>query len=78
MYVYGGYNTDKGLVGVLSSLNIDTLTWSDLCPETVGGPMKKDGCGMVHFHCKKLAVIGGYAGIPHWAYSGWIIIHQEY
>ena len=34
-----------------------------LLSKTAGGPMRKAGCGMVHFHHDKLAVIGGY-GYP--------------
>ena len=65
-FMYGG--SFDGLVqstsGVLSCLNIKTLTWSQLCPEgTARGPMRKAGCGMVHVSSDKLAVIGGY-GIP--------------
>ena len=62
MYMYGGYSS-KGLDGALSYLNVKTLTWSLLCPETGGGPMRKVGCGIVHFNHNKLAVIGGY-GYP--------------
>ena len=62
MYMYGGFAL-KGLGGALSYLNVKTLTWSLLCPETAGGPMRKGACAMVHFNHKKLAVIGGY-GYP--------------
>ena len=63
VYMYGGFK-DK-LEGVLSCLNVKTLTWSQLslAGGTAGGPMRKAGCGIVHFHHDKLAVIGGY-GIP--------------
>ena len=64
VYMYGGQGTKYE--GVLSCLNfaVKTPTWSQLCPaETVGGPMRKISCGMVHFHDDKLAVIGGY-GCP--------------
>ena len=37
------------------------FTWSLLClAGTSGGPIRKTGCGMVHFHQDKLEVIGGY------------------
>ena len=65
VYMYGGRSTKYK--GALSCLNfgIKTPTWSQLCPaETVGGPMRKILCGMVHFHDDKLAVIGGY-GYPN-------------
>ena len=63
LYMYGGDN-GKRYEGVLSLLNLKTLTWSQLCQEaTDGGPMRKDGCSMVGFHGDHLAVIGGY-GIP--------------
>ena len=63
VYMYGGL---KGRYkGVLSCLNVKSLTWSQLSPAggTAGGPMRKAYCGMVHFHHDKLAVIGGY-GFP--------------
>ena len=63
VYMYGGYS-GRGCEGALSCLNVKLLTWSLLCPgEVAGGPMKKDGCGIVLFHGDKLAVIGG-AGYP--------------
>ena len=50
--------------GVLSCLNVKSLTWSQLSPEggtsTAGGPMRKAACGMVHFHHDRLAVMGGH------------------
>ena len=49
--------------GALSCLNLKSLTWLQLSPEGDDGPMSKAGCGMVHFHHDKLAVIGGY-GFP--------------
>ena len=62
VYMYGGVKDKYG--DVLSCLNVKTLTWSQLSPaRTAGGPMRKVGCGIVHFHHDKLAVIGGY-GIP--------------
>lgn len=66
LYTYGG-TQDVGkdmYAGVLSYLDLDTLTWSLVSPaEIEGAPMKKTGCGMVHLSQDKLAVIGGY-GIP--------------
>ena len=59
VYMYGGLS-DKRFEGVLSCLNVKTLTWSLLCHEIDGGPMRKCGCGMVIFHGDKVAVIGGY------------------
>ena len=62
LYMYGGVG--KRREGVLSLLNLKTLTWSQLCQEaTAGGPMRKADCGMVSFHGDQLAVIGGY-GFP--------------
>ena len=61
VYMYGGVSW-KGPEGVLSKLNLKTLTWSQLSPETAGGPMRKHGCGLIIVH-DKLVVIGGY-GIP--------------
>ena len=67
MYMYGGVKNGSEGVRALSCLNMKTLTWSqlELCGPagTAGGPMGKTGCGMVHFHHDKLAVIGGY-GFP--------------
>ena len=64
---YGGYcdATYSNFSGALSCLDLTTLTWSQLslAGGTAGGPMRKVGCGIVHFHHDKLAVIGGY-GIP--------------
>ena len=58
--MYGG-SSRKRREGVLSLLNLETLTWSQLSQEdTAGGPMRKDSCGMVCFHGDQLAVIGGY------------------
>ena len=65
VYMYGGQGTN--FEGALSCLNlgVKTPTWSQLCPaKTVGAPMAKISCGMVHFHNDKLAVIGGY-GCPN-------------
>ena len=61
VYMYGGFSW-KGYEGVLSKLNLKTLTWSQLSPKTAGGPMRKLGCGLIIVH-DKLVVIGGY-GIP--------------
>ena len=66
LFIYGGSldGSAESNRGVLSCLNMKTLTWSQLCPEgTAGGPMRKAACGMVHFLHDKLAVIGGH-GYP--------------
>ena len=66
LFTYGGYYANSALSfsEELSCLNIKTLTWSQLCSAgTAGRPMRKAGCGMVHFNHDKLAVIGGY-GLP--------------
>ena len=69
LFMYGGFGLGGDLAtstrGVLSRLNIKTLTWSLLCPEAVvSGPMNKYGSGMFMFkYGDKVAVIGGY-GIP--------------
>ena len=64
LYMYGGF-VEGRYEDCLGCLNVKTLTWSRLRPEggTAGGPMRKAGCGMVHFHPNKLAVIGGF-GVP--------------
>ena len=70
LFMYGGHGLGRDLAtssrGVLSRLNIKTLTWTLLCPEAVvgGAPMKKYSSGMFIFKCgDKVAVIGGY-GYP--------------
>ena len=68
LFMYGGVSdttvpvSSESVSGVLSCLNMKTLTWSVLsCSETDSGrPMKKTGCGIAHFGLDKLAVIGGY------------------
>ena len=60
LFAYGGNNSEH-LTGVLSQLDLNTLTWSQLSPETADGPMRKDASGMVHFGEDNLAVVYGYA-----------------
>ena len=63
LFMYGGSfdGLTAGICGVLSCLNIKTLTWTQLCPAgTAGGSMRKAGCDMVHISSDKLAVIGGH------------------
>ena len=68
LYIYGGYyGSDPRYHGGLYKLAMSSqeLEWSQLSVESdPNGPMRKSGCGMVHFDNKKLAVIGG-KGIPH-------------
>ena len=61
LFAFGGNNVGEGLNAVLSQLDLHTLTWSQLSPETVDGPMQKDASGMVHFGEDSLAVMCGYA-----------------
>ncbi len=67
LFAYGGNNHGSSLIGgksingVLSQLDLETFTWSQLSPETKDGPMRKDASGMVHFDKDKLAVVCGYA-----------------
>ena len=61
LFAFGGNNAVEGLNGVLSQLDLDTLTWSELSPETKDGPLRKDASGMVHFGEDSLAVVCGYA-----------------
>ena len=58
VFTYGG-SSGKRPEGVLSRLNLETLTWSQLSPETAGGPMRKTGCGLIIVQ-DKLVLIGGY------------------
>ena len=65
LFMFGGLGLGGDLAsrtrGVLSRLNIKTLTWSLLCPEALGGaPMKKYSSSMFMFKSgDKVAVIGG-------------------
>ena len=47
VYMYGGH-TSRRFEGALSYLNVKTLTWSQLCPETAKGPMRKVGCCLLY------------------------------
>ena len=82
MFIYGGCYDGAATSNneILSCLDLTTLTWSQLSPAgTAGGPMRKNSCGIVHFHHDKLAVICGYGFPTHdWPYPAWIIIHQEH
>ena len=60
LFAYGG-NSSERLNGALSQLDLETLTWSQLSPETADGPMRKDASGMAHFGEDNLAVVCGYA-----------------
>ena len=61
IYMYGGHSDTRDVCqGVLSSLNIKTLSWSQLSSEASDGPMRKTACGMVHLFNDNLLVIGGY------------------
>jgi hypothetical protein len=64
MYVYGGHIQDYIYADILSCLDLNKLTWSQISAGTAGGPMKKISCGMGHFHGDKLALIGGF-GVPN-------------
>lgn len=66
LFAYGGFDGEE-LHNTLSQLCMKTLTWSQLSgsAESAGGPLKKDACGMVHFHGDKLALVGGYAAQPN-------------
>ena len=60
--MYGGHDgsNDRGGLYKLSSGK-----WSQLSDESdVNSPIKKNGCGMVCFNKKKVAVIGGYGLLP--------------
>ena len=73
LFMYGGSGIGGDLAsrthGMLSRLNIKTLTWSLLCPEAVvGGPMKRYSSGMFMFkYGDKVAVISGcgYPTVPN-------------
>ena len=66
LYVYGGRDGSGYRAGLYKlAMNSQELEWSQLSIESdPSGPMRKSSCGMVCFHNKKLAIIGGY-GIPH-------------
>ena len=62
LYVCGGYDGSNYRGGLYK---LSSEKWSQLLGESdsVNGPMKKSGCGMVYFNKKKVAVIGG-CGLP--------------
>ena len=58
LYVYGGYDGSNFRGGLYK---FSSEKWTQLSGESdVNGPTKKNGCGMVCFNKKKVAVIGGY------------------
>ena len=59
LYQYGGYNESE-YQGNLYQLDTKSKEWKQL--SNGGGPMRKDGCGMVAYG-KKLVLFGGY-GVP--------------
>lgn len=59
MYTFGG-NDLKCLNAILSKLDLETHTWSQLSPETDEGPMRKDASGMVCIGEGEIAVVCGY------------------
>lgn len=59
IYSFGGNDLNR-LNGVLSKLDLETLTWSQLSPETAEGPMRKDASGMVCIGEGEIAVVCGY------------------
>lgn len=64
LYAFGGFDAETESErhhGVLSQLDLETLTWERLSQETPDGPMRKDACGMVHLEDNNLAVFCGYA-----------------
>ena len=64
LYVYGGHaDGSNSRAGGLYKLSSEK--WSQLSSESdVNGPMKKSGCGMIHFNKNEVAVIGGYGPPP--------------
>ncbi len=56
----GGY--DKSLYASLHQLETESMTWTHLSPQQDGGPMRKQGCQMLHNN-NSLIVIGGH-GLP--------------
>ena len=60
LYAYGGLD-GRVINGILSQLDLETLTWTQLSPKTPAGPMRKDASGIVHFGDGMLAVVCGYA-----------------
>ena len=78
MYMYGGTQDMRmGMyTGVLSSLDLNMFTWSLLCPaETSGGPIRKTGFGMVHFHQVRS---DRWVWNPFWPYPARIDIYQAH
>ena len=60
MYLYGGYNREEKPTGVISSLNLKTLQWRQVCAKASGGPKQKIGLCMVYFNDRKLMMVCGY------------------
>ena len=59
IYLYGGCY-GSSLSGSLYQLNTDNWSWSELS-NSAGGPVRKDGCGMITYK-DQLVVVGGYYG----------------
>lgn len=57
IYIYGGYG-ESGLLGSLHQLNTTMVKWKELVGQG-DRPMKKEGCGMVHYG-QQLFIMGGY------------------
>ena len=67
LYFYGG-NDGEELNGILSQLDLKTMTWLRLSSEKADNcPMRKDACGMAHFKTdggkQKLLIMCGYANL---------------
>ena len=70
LYYFGGECSHSGCYhNSLHTLSTSTLQWRMLAPTTSedGAPMKKSGCGVVHFTDEEedlLFVVGGYGPTP--------------
>ena len=60
IYLYGGY-FGSSLSGSLYQLNTDNWSWIELSNCSAGGPVRKDGCGIITYK-DQLVVVGGYYG----------------
>ncbi len=58
LYAYGG-NSYTSENGCLHQLHIATLTWKEICPHQLDGPMKKIGAAMV-VSDNKVVLFGGH------------------
>ena len=60
LYLYGGKDKEGELTGSLFELNLNMKSWRELSCPGIGGPKKKDSCGMVAYN-STLIIYEGFA-----------------